>query len=96
MGNEITTASKYYELSNKLDDPATRSRLEKEFKKGGSYHNYLLTKLQAEYTCSSPFISISQHHQDECVELQIKAMTMKIDAYNKTEGLAQFLEEFNK
>lgn len=96
MGNEITTLANQNRLAEKLKDPTTAARLEKEFKKDGSYYNYLLTKLQAENTCSSPFISISRYQQEQCAELQIKVLMMKVDAYNKTEGAAEFLEKFSK
>lgn len=96
IGNDVVTGVKLINLHEKLKDPVAQARIEKEFEKDGSYYNYLVTKIQADSVCSSPFIGLSRYHQEECAELQIRTLMKKLIAYNKTEGAAEYLESLGK
>ena len=93
MGNENSIDVK---MANKLKDPEFLNRMDPEFREDASYHKYRLLKIQAEATCSHPFLKYSDKLQQDCARLQLQFLLAKVKTYSKTEGLAEWMDAFEK
>ncbi len=91
MGNELGALdglAKIDQMQQNLKDPLVR----KEFEKDGVYTKYRIARIEAQLACTDPHVHSYPASKQLCVQKEVEAQMLQIDAYLKTRGVAAFMD----
>ena len=92
MGNEpsIPEPAQAFDLIPKCNEMVSHARVTKE----GDYYNYRRARVKRDAVCQHPFLPFSQKLQDECLDLQFRALQAQVKAAENTQGMSVLVELF--